>query len=301
MNEVTEQKKQTVKSFFDREDVKAKMNELMGKNAASFATSVLQIVNSNAMLKDAEPASIFNAACMAATLNLPINNNLGFAYIVPYKKNFKDGSGKWCNVIEAQFQLGYKGFIQLAQRSGQFKTISASRVCDGQLISENPLTGYEFNWSNKQSDKVIGYVAYFKLLNGFEAWLYMSDAEIRKHATDYSQTFKTGKGVWVDKYEAMALKTVLKLLLSKQAPLSIEMQSAVLADQSIVKDVESKEFEYIDHQAADTPILIDLSNNPDLYAKVLANVQNGSLDKISVLSGESYSFNEDQQKELSAC
>lgn len=300
MNEVIQQK-HTVKSFFERDDVKGKFQELMGKNSTSFVTSVLQIVNSNNMLKDAEPASIFNAACMAATLQLPINNNLGFAYIVPYKRNFKDDKGKWCNVIEAQFQLGYKGFIQLAQRSGQFKTISASRVLGGQLISENPLTGYEFDWTIKTSDKVIGFVAYFKLLNGFEAWLYMSDEDIKKHAGDYSQTFKTGKGVWVDKYEAMALKTVLKLLLSKQAPLSIDMQKAVVTDQGIIRDVDSVDVDYIDHQPSAMPVLVDLSNNPDLYAKVLENVKNGSLAKIDVLSGESYIINEEQQQELASC
>lgn len=125
----------TTKAFFDRPVVQEKLKELVGKNAPAFATSVLQIVNSNSMLVNADPQTVFSAACMAATLNLPINNNLGFAYIVPFKNNKT-------NTIEAQFQLGYKGFIQLAQRSGQFSRIAATPVYEGQLLSANPLLGY---------------------------------------------------------------------------------------------------------------------------------------------------------------
>ena len=286
----------TSKDFFAMPNVKAKLAELLGKNAASFATSVLQIVNSNDMLKNAAPDTVFNAACMAATLNLPINNNLGFAYIVPFN-NRKLGK------IEAQFQLGYKGFIQLAQRSGQFKTISASPVFDGQLVSENPLTGYEFNWSIKPSpnDTPVGYVAYFKLLNGFEAYLYMSFDDVKKHANKYSQTAKKGFGVWNDNFDAMALKTVLKLLLSKQAPLSIDMQKAVLADQAVVKDVDSEQFEYIDHTPEYTPVSMDLTDDDGMFQAVIKNIQSGDLDKISVLSGEAgYTFSDEQKSTLSA-
>ena len=101
------------KDFFSKPIVQQKLIELLGKNAQSFATSVLQVVNSNDMLKNADPQTVFSAACMAATLNLPINNNLGFACIVPFRNNK-------ANCTEAQFQLGCKGFIQLGQRSGQF-------------------------------------------------------------------------------------------------------------------------------------------------------------------------------------
>lgn len=235
--------KTPIKDFFSKDLVKSKLNELLGKNAATFATSVLQVVNSNSMLANADPASVFSAACMAATLDLPINNALGFAYIVPFR-NTKQ------NKTEAQFQLGYKGFVQLAQRSGQFKKISSAVVYEGQLVSEDPLSGYVFDWSNKTSDKAIGYVAYFQLLNGFEAYLYMTKNEATAHAMRYSQTFKKGFGVWNDNFDAMALKTVLKLLLSKQAPLSIQMQTAIQADQAVIKDIDKQEFEYIDNANA---------------------------------------------------
>jgi len=227
-----------VKSFFAQEGVKKKFDELLGKRSSSFMTSVLQIVASNQMLQNAEPASIFNAACVAATLDLPINNSLGFAYIIPFGKS-------------AQFQLGYKGFIQLAQRSGQFQTISASPIYDGQLIEQDPLRGFKFDFSIEKKGEPIGYAAFFKLLNGFEKTLYMSTAELKNHGMKFSQTYKKGFGLWKDDFESMAMKTVLKLLLSKFAPLSVEMQTATIVDQSIVNDAETLDISYADNLGAD--------------------------------------------------
>ena len=271
--------KHNAKDFFSKPMVQEKLKELVGKNAPAFATSVLQIVNSNSMLVNADPQTIFSAACMAATLNLPINNNLGFAYIVPFKNNKE-------NKIEAQFQLGYKGYIQLAQRSGQFSRIAATPVYSGQLISENPLLGYEFDWSVKPNGNPIGYVAFFKLINGFTAELYMSKEEVMKHANKYSQTAKKGYGVWKDQFEAMALKTVLKLLLSKQAPLSIEMQKAQMADQAIIRDVEKDEFDYIDHSESVADLEAPkLPLSDDEFNAVLEQLNVGAIDKAYILDG----------------
>lgn len=227
-----------IKEYFAAPSIKAKFEEMLGKRAPQFITSVLQIANSNEILKNADPASIYNAAATAATLDLPLNNNLGFAYIVPYGK-------------QAQFQMGYKGFIQLAQRSGKFKAIYATKVCEGQLAVEDPLRGFTFDWKAKKSDIVIGFAARFELLNGFESILYMTVDELKKHGKKYSQTFKRGSGLWETDFESMAIKTVLKQLLSKFAPLSIDMQTAVQADQAIIKqDPETEEttFEYVDNQ-----------------------------------------------------
>lgn len=237
--------KVNAKTFFNQETVKKKFEELLGKRAPAFITSVLQIVNSNKLLANAEPGSIFNAAATAATLDLPINNNLGFAWIVPYKT--KQADGTFANV--AQFQLGYKGFIQLAQRSGQFKSISATPIFEGQLVSENPLTGYEFDFKVKKSNMPIGYAAYFKLLNGYEATLYMTIDELKEHGKKYSKTFNNG--VWQTDFDAMATKTVLKLLLSRFAPLSIEMQTAITVDQSVVNDNNTVDVEYVDNTPVD--------------------------------------------------
>lgn len=224
----------TAKQFFQQDAVKKKFDELLGKRSSAFMTSVLQIVNNNSYLQNASPQSIFNAACVAATLDLPINNNLGFAYIVPYGK-------------DAQFQMGYRGFIQLAQRSGQFKTISASPIYEGQLIEENPLTGFEFDFKQPKKGEPIGYAAYFKLLNGFEKTLYMTTDELKQHGMRFSQTFKRGQGLWKDDFESMALKTVLKLLLSKFAPLSVDMQKAVITDQGIIENPETLDVAYSDN------------------------------------------------------
>ena len=284
--------KHNAKDFFAKPMVQEKLKELVGKNAPAFATSVLQIVNSNSMLVNADPQTIFSAACMAATLNLPINNNLGFAYIVPFKSNKE-------NKIEAQFQLGYKGYIQLAQRSGQFSRIAATPVYNGQLISENPLLGYEFDWSVKPNGNPIGYVAFFKLINGFTAELYMSKEEVMKHANKYSQTAKKGYGVWKDQFEAMALKTVLKLLLSKQAPLSIDMQKAQMADQAIIRDVDKDEFDYIDHQES----IADLEApkptlNDDEFNAALEQLNANAIDKAYILDG--YSLTDAQRVAVEA-
>lgn len=234
----------TTKTLFAQDNVRKKFEEMLGKRAPQFITSVLQIASSNDLLQKADPMSIYNAAAVAATLDLPLNNNLGFAYIVPYKSKQKDGSYK----DVAQFQMGYKGFVQLAQRSGQFKTISSTPIYEGQLVEMNPLTGFVFDFTKKTSDKVIGYAAYFALINGFEKTMYMTLEEVTKHAGKFSQTFKKGFGLWKDDFESMATKTVLKLLLSKFAPLSVEMQKAVLTDQSIIKDENANSVEYADHE-----------------------------------------------------
>ncbi len=224
----------SAKQFFQQDSVKRKFEELLGKRSSAFMTSVLQIVSNNSYLQNASPQSVFNAACVAATLDLPINNNLGFAYIVPYGK-------------DAQFQMGYRGFIQLAQRSGQFKTISASPIYAGQLVEENPLTGFVFDFKVAKSGLPIGYAAYFELLNGFQKTLYMTTEELKQHGLRFSQTFKRGQGLWKDDFESMALKTVLKLLLSKFAPLSVEMQKAVITDQGVIENPDTLDVAYQDN------------------------------------------------------
>lgn len=231
--QVAEIKKPTTSlEFFNQQNIKEKFNELLGKRAPAFITSVLQILSSNELLKNADPISVYQSAAVAATLDLPLNNNLGFAYIIPFNQKQKDGT--WRTV--AQFQLGYKGFIQLAQRSGQFKTMAASPIYKGQLIESNPLLGYKFDFTKKESDEVIGYAGYFSLVTGFEKTHYMTIDELKKHGTKFSQTFKKGFGLWKDDFDSMAQKTVLKLLLSKYAPLSIEMQKAVEFDQAIIDE-----------------------------------------------------------------
>ncbi|MEQ1068607.1 recombinase RecT [Acinetobacter lwoffii] len=321
-NQVAEHDPKSIKAYVSDAKIRQKFEEVLGKKTQGFLASVMQVAN-QPQLKGAVPATVINAAMMAATLDLPINNNLGFAYIVPYSTDAKDANGKkiplldengnqvkkhykgkdfpqYLKVVEAQFQLGYKGFVQLAQRSGQFSRIAATPVFEGQLISANPLLGYEFDWNVKPQGNPIGYVAFFKLLNGFTAELYMTVDEIQKHAGTYSQSFKSGYGVWKDNFDAMALKTVTKLLLSKQAPLSIEMQTAQLADQAIVRDVETNSFEYIDHDESVGAIEAPVQHlDQAMFDQVRASISSGDLDKAFVLSGEAgYQLSEQQHAEI---
>ena len=228
-----------LKTLLGRDEVKNRFQEIMGKKAPGFISSILSLTNGNAQLQKAEPHSILNAAVVAATLDLPINPNLGFAAIVPYKNT-------------AQFQLQYKGLVQLAMRSGQYKTINVSEVYEGEIKNVNRFTG-DYEFGERTSDMVVGYMAYFKLVNGFEKYLYMTVDEIKEHATRYSKTYQRGDGVWKDNFDAMAKKTVLKLLLSKFGILSIEMQRAQTFDQSSIKsdltvtDVDDAEIEYVDN------------------------------------------------------
>lgn len=285
-------KPKTLRELFNNPIIKTKIEQLVGKNSATFATSVMQIANSNSMLRTADPTSIFNAACMAATLNLPLQNGLGFAYIVPFKNNKE-------RKVEAQFQIGYKGFIQLAQRSGQFKRLVALPVYKNQLLKKDFINGFEFDWEQEpeKDENPIGYYAYFKLVNDFSAELYMSHDDIVKHAQRYSQTFKKGFGVWHDNFEAMALKTVMKLLLSKQAPLSVEMQQAVLADQAVVKDVENQEFNYTDNiQNAEFVTVVD----DETFNNCKQSIINGETTLQDLCDSGAYEFSQEQIAELEA-
>jgi recombination protein RecT len=244
-----------ISDYFAKDVVKSKLAEILKERTPQFITSVLQIVNSNGMLAEADKKTVYTAAITAATLNLPLNNNLGFAYIVPYRTKQKDGTFK----MIAQFQMGYKGFIQLALRSGQFEDLSSAPVYEGQLIEENPLEGHRFDWSKKTSDVIIGYVAYFKLLNGFKKYLYMTVSEVQEHGNKYSKTYSQQYGQWQTNFQGMATKTVLKLLLSKFAPLSVELQRAVIADQAVVTEVddETMEVQYIDNEDMETSVTTD--------------------------------------------
>lgn len=241
IKETTELSKHSVRDIMKSEYVAKRFREILGKKAPGFIASVLSVAANNELLAKADSGSVLNAALIAATLDLPINQNLGFAYIIPYNDRKKG--------VVAQFQMGYKGFIQLAQRSGQFKTLNVTKVCEGEIKTNNLLTGeMEYAWKEGDRDKLpaVGYVAYMKLTNGFEKSLYMTVRQLKDHGMRYSASAKKGYGLWTDDFDAMASKTVIKLLLSKYAPLTTQMQTATLADQAIVKGDD--EFEYIDNK-----------------------------------------------------
>lgn len=221
----------SIKSLLSDENVSKRFNQILGAKAQGFISSVIQVVNNNAMLSQAEPQSVLNAAVVAATLDLPIDPNLGFAAIIPFKDN-KAG------IVKAQFQIMYKGFKQLAYRSGQISKLNACPIYEGQLIKKDPLWGdYVFDFDVKTSDKIIGWAAGIRLTNGFEKIVYKDIETLSSHGKKYSQSFKKGYGLWVDDFEAMCEKTITKMLLSKDAPLSIDIQTAIKVDQSVISSI----------------------------------------------------------------
>ena len=241
----------SVKDFFLRDDVKKKFQELLGQKSVGFITSVMQVVNNNKLLQSASPASIYNAAAMAATLDLPINQNLGLAWIVPYGN-------------QAQFQLGWKGYVTLAHRSGQYKSIGVVDVYENQFKSFNRLTEeLEADFTIQGEGNIVGYAAYFKLINGFEKTSFWTIEEVKRHGKKFSKTFNQANGVWGSSFDAMAKKTVLKNTLAKWGILSIEMQNAVIADQAIINDVDTLDVEYVDGGEAKPEIAKPLFTESD--------------------------------------
>ena len=232
----------TIKTFFEKPAVKNKFQEVIGKRSTQFISSILQITANNSMLKNADPISVYNAALMAATLDLPINQNLGFAWIVPYGK-------------AAQFQLGVKGLVQLAQRSGQYLNINVIEVYENQFESFNTLTeNLTANFDLPGEGKIIGYAAYFKLINGFEKTCFWTTEKVIQHGKKYSKSFNNGP--WKSDFDAMAKKTVLKSTLSKWGILSIEMQTAVKIDQAVINDDQGESVTYVDHE--------EIKTNPEI-------------------------------------
>lgn len=244
------QQQRSVGELMRSPGVMAKIKDVLGneKVAAGFISSVISIANGSKELRKADPMTVVGAAMVAATLQLPVVPTIGLAYIVPYKG-------------AAQFQIGYKGLIELAERSGQFKNIIDEVVYEGQLVRKNRFTGeYVFDEDGRKSDKVIGYMARFDLINGFSKTIFWTIAEVQAHANKFSQAYRSGYNCpWKSDFDAMARKTVLKALFSKYAPKSIQMQNAIAFDQAAVKvnediasgaepiNIDAFEVEYIDN------------------------------------------------------
>jgi recombination protein RecT len=218
------QQPRNIIEYIKLDSIQQSAEKALGSGGRQFLTSIISFANSNAAIMECEPRSVYTACLTAATLDLSVNPNLGQAYILPYKNK---------GVMQAQFQIGYRGFIQLAERSGQFKRIGVREVRDEQLIGFDHFGEPLFDFNIGGDGKTIGYMAYFELINGFYKIDFMTVEELEKHGKLYSQTYKKGFGVWKDNFAAMAKKTVIKLLLSKWAPLNTEMQKAIEEDQKV--------------------------------------------------------------------
>ena len=208
-----------VKALLNSDSVKKRFEEILAKRAPQYISSIINLVNSDTNLQKCDPMSVISSAMVAATLDLPIDKNLGYAWIVPYGN-------------KANFQLGYKGYVQLALRTGKYRSINAIPIREGELVKWNPLTEeLVVDFEQRKSDAIIGYAGYFELVNGFRKTVYWSKEEIESHRKRVS---KSDFG-WKNDYDAMALKTVIRNMLSKWGILSIEMQEAY------VKDIEQDE------------------------------------------------------------
>lgn len=255
---VAEQRKpvDVLKSIMNAESVQQQFKNALGKNAGTFVASVIDLYNGDTGLQQCQPKQVVMEALKAAVLHLPINKALGYAYVIPFK-NTKKVNGQWVKVYEPVFQMGYKGYIQLAMRTGQYRTINADAVYEGELRKVNKLTGEIAFDGERTSDKVVGYFCYFELLNGFSKTLYMTVEQMANHAKRYSKGLvkydDAGNKVdvtvdslvaladlpmapdsktvgWLGNFHGMAIKTVIRNLLSKYGYLSVEMQNAISND-----------------------------------------------------------------------
>lgn len=204
------------KNMLDAPLVRRQLENALGKNADVFTASLLDTYIGELQKYDQE--NIIAEAMKAAVLNLPIAKSLGFAYLVPYKGRI-------------QFQMGYKGLIQLAMRSGQVKTINAGPIYEGELSGIDKLRGlYDFS-GEKETDVVVGYFAYLQLINGFEKTVYWTREQVIKHAEAKSQAYRKKKGPWLTDFDAMGTKTVIIALFSKYAPMTVDFQRAIEFDE----------------------------------------------------------------------
>lgn len=216
-------------SFMDRDGMRKRFDELLGKRAPQFISSIVSMVNADANMQMAfyeSPMTVIQAALKAATFDLPIDQSLGYAYIVPFK-NYKKDVGK--RVTEASFILGWKGMHQMALRTGAYKTINVVDIREGELKRYNRLTeevevDFIEDEDEREKKKVVGYLGYYRLVNGAEKTIYMSVGAIERHEKKFRKGEYQGKG-WRDDWDAMARKTVYRILVGKWGIMSINYQS----------------------------------------------------------------------------
>lgn len=244
-----------LKSVLNAPSVQEQFANALKDHKDAFVASIIDLYNSDNQLQACNPKQVVSEALKAATMNLPINRALGFAYIVVFNNNVKQPDGTCVKVPTPTFVPGYKGYIQLAMRTGQYRTINADVVYEGEVRKVNKLTGEIAFDGEKTSDKVVGYFCYFELLNGFAKTLYMTVHDMAAYAKRYSPSMKAATTVemleqlantatvskkvgWEGNFNDMALKTVIRKLLSKYGYLSVEMQGAMANDdeQSFQRD-----------------------------------------------------------------
>lgn len=255
---VNKEPKQTFSAFLATDAMKKKINEMVGgKDGQQFVTAIISAVSTNPQLAECENSSIVSAALLGQALKLSPSPQLGQYYIVPF-----NNSERGCKV--AQFQLGYKGYIQLAIRSGQYKKINVLAIKEGELIEYDPLNEeIKVNLIEdeelREQAETIGYYAMFEYMNGFRKTIYWTKQKMEAHALKYSKGYKAKKGYtfWEKDFDGMAYKTMLRQLISKWGIMSVDMQTAMEKDMAVIK--ENGDYEYIDNNSNE--IEVASSNN----------------------------------------
>lgn len=217
MNNTELAKVDQFKGVLNSQTIRAQLKNSLKDKAGAFMSSMIDLYSGDSQLMKCDPEKVALEAIKAAALDLPIVKSLGYAYVVPYK-----------NV--PTFTIGYKGLIQLAQRTGQYLTINADCVYEGELKRFDKLSGMPDLSGERTSDTVIGYFAYFKLLNGHEHVLYMTKSEIEAYGQKYSPSYNSEYSPWRKEFDKMAMKTVIRQLISKWGPTSTEMQRVEMYD-----------------------------------------------------------------------
>jgi recombination protein RecT len=214
-----------LKEIIKMPSIQEQFNNALKDSSSLFVASLIDVYSSDDHLQKCEPKLVIMEALKAATLKLPINKNLGFAYIVPYK-------------AKPNFQIGYKGYIQLAQRTGQYRHINADVVFEGEFVSYDKLSGELDITGDAKSKKVVGYFAHFETIPGFRKTIYWSVERVRSHAERYAPSYQYADSPWKKTFDEMAIKTVLKNLISHYGIMSVEMVAAINADVSPEDDID---------------------------------------------------------------
>ena len=244
---VKQNQKQTFSAFLGTDAMKKKINEMVGgEKGQQFITAIISAVSTNPQLAECDNSTILSAALVGQALNLSPSPQLGQYYMVPF-----NDSKRGCKV--AQFQIGYKGYIQLAIRSGYYKKLNVLAIKEGELIKYDALNeDIEVKLIEDEEERekaqTIGYYAMFEYLNGFRKTLYWTKKHMEAHAEKYSMGYKAHKGYtfWEKDFDGMAYKTMLRQLISKWGIMSVDMQKAMESDMAEIK--EDGTYEYVDNE-----------------------------------------------------
>lgn len=274
-----EKQKSSLTAYLTNDAVKDRINKVVGgKDGQRFISAIVSATNTNPALQECSNQSILSGALLGESLKLSPSPQLGHYYLVPFNNGNK---GK-----VAQFQLGYKGYIQLAIRSGQYKKLNVMAIKEGELEYFDPLNEdikiqlQIDDWDARENTETIGYYAFFELTNGFRKALYWSKAQMEVHAMKYSPGYRAKKGYtfWEKDFDSMAYKTMLRQLISKWGIMSIEMQNAFEGDMAIINEDGSKNYvETEDDNVIEAEIIEDVQ--PQVVIEKTEDSVNGNVNE----------------------